>query len=1082
MFEGFSLSPLQHHLWRVRARDPLGHWLASARVRVRGSFDPTDDPKRLCAALAAVIERAEILRTAYPLLPGTHSPVQSILEARPPKLVERRLDHAQDQRAALEAFERELAGSIDLSRGDVLSAGLASAGPNDQGDQGDQGDHVLLLVQPSIAADESSLWNLVRAVAGALRGEEPVEDEEAPLQFADIAQWLHENLESTEAQAGFDYWRHALLPPLDDLRLPLAFDRGAQGFAPAEHVHPLTEAEVATIERASARTGTSPAALLLAAWQVLIARISERDEFMLALRSPGRSIEGLEGALGPFARFLPLRARIDAQERFAALVERTERARLEAESWHELFDFERAGGASDASLACGFAYLPPQAAELARGMVLELERRFAVSEPFQLLCAFDAAARERSFFLAYDPRFFRAQDAAVLAEEYAALVAHACAELDAPVGSLSLLSDRMRERVLDDFARDRPPREVTRPVHMDIAETARRAPRDAAVAAEGRSLTYGELEANSNRLARHLQTLGVGPGTCVGIYLDRSVEMMTAILGVHKAGGAYVPLPPGYPVERIAFMLEDSRAPVLLTRSREARSLQPYAGRVVRLDADSSAIERSSAAALAEESALDAPAYVIYTSGSTGKPKGVVVTRANLAHSTLARLEYYRKKPERYLLLSSFAFDSSAAGIFWTLARGGQLVMPEEGFEQEIPSIAKLVREHRATHLLALPSLWNVLLDTAQPGDLASLSTVIVAGEACPAELVHRHFAALAGCELHNEYGPTEGTVWSTVYDCSLPFERVQVPIGRPIPGAEVYVVDATGELAPIGMAGELWIGGPGVAAGYFARPELTAERFVQDPFNRRGARLYRTGDLARFLPDKNVEFLGRIDQQVKIRGYRIELPEIEAALLAHRGVREAVVLVREDEPGDKRLVAYVTPADSVKERNGELAPSELRSFLAGPLPEYMVPAHFVCLPDLPLLPNGKVDRKRLPAPDQDRSSVRGPYVAPRNPLEKVLAAIWSDVLKTQEVGVEDDFFELGGHSILATQLFARMVDTLQVKIPLRAIFDQRTIAGLAQSILADSKERARVERAAEIVLSVLEMTEEEAAQALERT
>ncbi len=1077
VFEGFSLSPLQHHLWRVRARDPLGHWFASARVRVRGSFDPTNDPAKLREALAAVVERAEILRTAYPLLPGTHSPVQSILEARPPKLVERRLDPRQDQSDALEAFERELAGRLEPSSGDVLSAGLASAGADDQGD------HVLLLVQPSIASDESSLWNLVRRLAGALRGEEALGDEEAP-QFADIAQWLHENFESTEARAGFEHWRHALLPPLDELRLPLAFDRGeARGFAPAEHVHPLTEAEVAAIERASARIGTSPAATLLAAWQVLLARISERDEFLLALRSPGRSIEGLEGALGPFARFLPLRVRIDADERFASLVERAERSRLEAESWHELFDLERVGGAIDTSFACGFAYLPPHAAELARGLVFELERRFAVSEPFQLLCAFDAAARERSFSLAYDPRFFGAQDVAVLAEEYAALVAHACAELDAPAGSLSLLSDRMRGRVLGEFARAKPPREVTRPIHVDVAETARRAPLDAAVAAEGRSLTYGELDANSNRLARHLQTLGVGPGTCVGIYLDRSVEMMTAILGVHKAGGAYVPLPPGYPAERIAFMLEDSQAPVLLTRSREARSLQPYDGRMIRLDADSSAIERSSATALAlaEQSALDAPAYVIYTSGSTGKPKGVVVTHANLAHSTQARLEYYRKKPERYLLLSSFAFDSSAAGIFWTLAQGGQLVMPEEGFEQEIPSIAKLVREHRATHLLALPSLWNVLLDTAQPGDLASLKTVIVAGEACLAELVRRHFDALAGCELHNEYGPTEGTVWSTVYDCSTPFERMQVPIGRPIPGAEVYVVDPAGELAPIGMAGELWIGGPGVAAGYFARPELTAERFVPDPFRRGGARLYRTGDLARFLPDKNVEFLGRIDQQVKIRGYRIELPEIEAALLAHRGVREAVVLAREDEPGDKRLVAYVTPTDSAAERNGELAPSELRSFLSGPLPEYMVPAHFVCLPDLPLLPNGKVDRKRLPAPDQDRSSVRAPYVAPRNPLEKVLAAIWSDVLKTQEVGVEDDFFELGGHSILATQLFARMVDTLQVKIPLRAIFDQRTIAGLAQKILSDSKDCARVERAAEIVLSVLEMTEEEAAQALER-
>jgi amino acid adenylation domain-containing protein len=876
------------------------------------------------------------------------------------------------------------------------------------------------------------------------------------------------------------------VPEPEELRLPLAFERGrGAGFAPAEHLRAATPEELASVARVAALTGTSDAAVLLAAWQTLLARLAEREEFQLGYRSPGRALEGLADAFGPFARLLPLRARHDAREIFAHLVQRLERQRLEAEHWHELFDFERAGGTAERPFAHGFAWLPARAEERAGGLRLALERRRATSEPCGLCLIVDAAEAAPAWRFAYDPRAYRPADLEVLAEEFAALLASACAAPDSEVGKLSFLSAAMRARLLGVFARVSAPRALQRSIEAEIAAMARTRPASTAVVAEGRTLSYGELATRAHRLARHLRALGVGPGSFVGLYLDRSVEMIVAIQAVLEAGGAYVPLPPGYPAERIAFMLADSHAKVLVTRAREASALGPFAGTTVRLDADAAELERLPADAPDWSVPLDAPAYVIYTSGSTGKPKGVVVTRANLAHSTLARLEYYRREPESYLLLSSFAFDSSVAGIFWTLARGGKLVLPDEGFEAEIPAIARLVREQRVTHLLALPSLWNVMLETQKEDELASLTTVIVAGEACPAELVRRHLAALPDAELYDEYGPTEGTVWSTVFDCTQPFERLQVPIGRPVPGAEAYVVDANGELAPIGLVGELWVGGPGITQGYHERPELTAERFVPDRFHPgsegRARRLYRTGDLARFLPDGNLEFLGRIDHQVKIRGYRIELSEIEAALVAHPRVREAVVLVREDTPGDRRLVAYVTTTGGPGKNGGALAAADLRAHLAGPLPEYMLPAHFVFLPDLPLLPNGKVDRKRLPAPEQDRSNVRAPYVAPRTPLEKVLLAIWRDVLKTDEIGVEDDFFELGGHSILATQLFARMTDTLQTKIPLRAIFDERTVANLARLLLADAADRTRLERTAEVVLEVLGMSEDEAARVLER-
>ncbi|MEQ1894626.1 MAG: non-ribosomal peptide synthetase, partial [Planctomycetota bacterium] len=469
-----------------------------------------------------------------------------------------------------------------------------------------------------------------------------------------------------------------------------------------------------------------------------------------------------------------------------------------------------------------------------------------------------------------------------------------------------------------------------------------------------------------------------------------------------------------------------------------------------------SARESASAALPAARGSADDLAYVIYTSGSTGKPKGVPVTHANLAHSTRARLAYYRQPVERYLLLSSFAFDSSVAGIFWTLVSGGTLVLPPEGFEKELTELPALIARERPTHLLGLPSLWSLLLEQAPPDALASLTTVIVAGESCPPELVKRHHATLARTALFNEYGPTEGTVWSTVFDTAQPCARPQVPIGRPIPGAANYVLDAAREPVPPGVAGELWIGGPGVVAGYLERPELTAERFADDPLMP-GGRMYRTGDRARWLADGNLEFLGRIDQQVKVRGYRIELEEIEAVLGAHPAVRETLVTARDDGQG-LQLVAYVVASGAAP------VESDLLRYLAERLPEYMLPARAITLSDWPRLPNGKIDRKALPAPE-----VALAFAEPEGALEIVLAALFADVLGCDEVSRHDDFFARGGHSLSATRLYARLKETLQVKLPLRALFERRTPAALAAELLRDPAEGARVQRVAEVVLSVLE-------------
>jgi amino acid adenylation domain-containing protein len=455
-------------------------------------------------------------------------------------------------------------------------------------------------------------------------------------------------------------------------------------------------------------------------------------------------------------------------------------------------------------------------------------------------------------------------------------------------------------------------------IHHLFEARVRETPDAVAIACRGEQLTYRELNRQANRLAHHLQTLAVGPEVRVGICAERSVGLVAGVFGILKAGGAYLPLDPAYPAERRAFMLADARAPVLLTQQRLLETLRGHDGAVLCLDEETEAVARCPNTNPASSVAPPNLAYVIYTSGSTGRPKGVLVSHQNLVHSTRARLRYYQEPITAFLMLSSVAFDSSVAGLFWTLCQGGALVLPEEGRQSDLSHLAGLIHSHHVSHLLCVPSLYALLLEHADPARLRSLRAAIVAGESCPAALVARHFQRLPRVRLFNEYGPTEGTVWSSVYDCSAHRGQPLVPIGAPIPGMEAHLLSPDGQPVPAGQVGELFIGGEGVTRGYLNRPELTAERFVPHPLSPApGARLYRTGDLARALPDGSLEFHGRQDHQVKIRGYRIELEEIEAVLAQHPQLREAVVLARADDPhgrepgsGDLRLVAYVVPRE----------------------------------------------------------------------------------------------------------------------------------------------------------------------------
>ncbi len=1061
--EAFPVSSTQRDHLRAVEVAPYLHWKTRGRVSIEGSLDVA----ALQRAFAQLIERHEILRTSFRQVPGSDQWTQVISTEHSFALEVRDLRDVSEgaQEESLDALAVKLEAGFDLLSPCSLRAALARM---------EERVYVLLLTQPAVANDHLGLRNLITELCATLRGA----GDQEPMQFADIALFLTEAGEADDSQTLRALWaqlegdrpfdqRLALqevahpIARRDDLRSCLRFiDTELQG-------------ELADWAKSG---GVSPASVHLAAWQVLLARHADTDRVITGVASPGRAYEGLETALGTFARHLPIASRTEAGLGFYALCKDLELRVQASENAHETFGFEALGRAQPAAWPFAFVYhaLPGEEpkALTAGELVFEIEEILHRGESAHLRLEIDAA-QPGTLRLQFDPAHFAAATVLLVAEQYEALL-H-CIVSDASgknsVEEASSMPSSQKERLLSEFARMHATADARSGfVHEWIVEAARENPEAIAVIAEERQIDYRELDSWSDHIAGLILANDPEPGSFVGLYFERSVEMIASILGTLKAGCAYLPLPPDYPHERLEHMADDAEVTCVLSRAADVEGVPAFHATLLHVDPEGLGETEVATSSCTPET----NAYAIYTSGSTGKPKGVPISHANLAHSTRARFATYKEPVGAYLLLSSFAFDSSVAGIFWTLSQGGTLVLPAAGFERDIPSLAGEIQRRGITHLLGLPSLWNALLDTSTDAELQSLKTVIVAGESCPPACVQNHRERLPHTALYNEYGPTEATVWASVFECTEEGARqrastLQVPIGRPIPGAEVFVVARNGELAPIGTSGELYVGGAGVAAGYRNRPELTEQKFVPHGFGGTGS-LYRTGDRVRFLADGNLEFLGRIDQQVKIRGYRIELEEIEAALALHEHINEAVVVAAQQD-GDAQLVAYVVAHDELEEH-------VLLAHLASRLPEYMLPSSFVRTDALPLLPNGKVDRRALESSDllpRDKIADQPTFEAPVSPVEKVLAFLWQDLLKKPSISRGDDFFQLGGHSILATQLYARILETLGVKIGLRSLFEERTLDAIARALTDQADDESKLVRRAEIALKILKLSDDEA-------
>jgi len=1039
------LSWAQQRLWFV---DQLDHAAAGAAyhiaagVRLQGSLDRD----ALRAALDRIVARHESLRTCFVCIDG--QPLQVIIPEN--------VGFALNERDLRDLSEHEQAATVNqISAAEAGRPFDLSLGPLIRGEllQLADDEYILLLTQHHIISDGWSIGLLVQelgAIYAAFSQGLPDPLPEPAVQYADYAVWQRQWLQGEALATQIDFWRDHLAGAPELLELPADRPRPAlQSYAGGRIELEIPAELTAGLRQLSRRHGTTLFMTLLCGWSALMVRLSGQRDVVIGTPVANRQHTEIEALIGFFVNTLALRVVLEDDPCVAQLLEQVKATTLSAYA-HQDLPFEQVVEAVKPPRSMSHSPIfqvmlalnntPKGDALTLPGLCLSPVTRPSTTTQFDLTLSLTEVDDVIVGSLDYASDLFDAATVERWAGHLQVLLNGMVADDQQRISRLPILTQAEIGHIIVDWNDTEADYAQDSGIHQLFEQQAEQTPDAIAVAFEGRSLTYAEVNAQSNRLAHYLREKGAGPAVLIGLCVDRSPEMIIGLLGILKAGSAYVPLDPDYPEDRIAYMIKDAGMPLLLTRQRLLEKLTACPADLICLDRDWPEIEQFDAEnPVSRNHPLDT-AYIIYTSGSTGQPKAVVVSHRNAVHSTSARFSNYREPVRAFLLLSSFAFDSSVAGIFWTLGQGGCLCLPTHDDARDPAALAKLIERHKVSHLLALPTLYSLLLKQTVL-QLHALTTVIVAGEACPNDVVKQHFGALPDVRLYNEYGPTEGTVWSSVYLAGIEDVGRVLPIGRPINNVRLYLLDPALFPVPVGVPGELYIGGEGVVRGYLRRPDLTAEKFVPDPFGNNGGRLYKTGDLARYRADGNIEFLGRIDHQVKIRGFRIELGEVEARLLQHVDVHEAVALAREDNSGNRQLIAYL-----VGNPGGSPEPDTLRDHLKATLPDYMLPNAFVFLDRMPLSANGKLDRKALPAPDFC-GQLQKQYVEPRTETEQILADIWAEVLDLERVGVKDNFFELGGHSLLATQLVSRLCRKFNIELPLKAIFEDGTIEKIAQKI-----------------------------------
>ncbi|MDQ1835376.1 amino acid adenylation domain-containing protein [Massilia scottii] len=1030
------LSPSQQSLWVLEQMHGSGAYNELAAFRIKGAVDVAV----LERALLEIGQRHEILRTTFPL-DGAHA-VQRIAPAATLDMLRVDIRHlpAPQQDSAIADQAAQLHGTrFDLASGPLLRTVFIACSGHDS---------VLLVAAHHIVLDGWSIGifrNELSALYKAFRDGAPSPLPALPLQYADYAIWQRQEAGRHEKQ--LNYWKQQLadIPPVLDLSVtkPRPATPSKEG---GRHYFSLPAELMARLKGAAQRDDVTLFMFLLAGFQILLHRYSQQTVIAVGSATANRNHPDLEGLIGYFLNTLVMRADFTADISVAEFVRKTGETAIAAYE-HQEVPFQAVVDALQPERSANHHPLfqiafnlqnTPKAGNDKDGLELVAEPLDLVSAKFDLILWMEESADGLRGYWEYSADLFDLATLERMTGHLTTILAAMVETPSAPLSALPILTAAERRQILVDWNASDAPAPQVQCIHRLIEAQALLTPEAPAVAYEGLRLSYGELNKRANTVANYLTGQGMVAGALVGLYLERSLDMIVGLLAILKAGGAYVPLDPHYPAARSAQVLDDARPAIVLTRQRHVDGLPGGAARIL-------SIEDARACGLDGESNPDrsaddgnALAYVIYTSGSTGIPKGVAISHRNLLHSTAARTRVYPHAPESFLLLSSIAFDSSAAGIYWTLTTGGMLVIPAEDRLQDTAYLHDLIEMSAVSHFLTIPGFHAELLRHAQPDQLGSLRSVIVAGEACPPAVVMAHFDQLPNVSLFNEYGPTEATVWATSYQCSASAEQALIPVGRPIPFTQVYILDAHRRPVPAGVAGELFIGGEGVSRGYLQRDELNAVSFVNVAIEPdRPQRLYRTGDLARWRHDGLIDVLGRTDQQIKLRGYRVELGDVESALLAHPKVGQAMAGLELGPAGEKRLVAFVTSAGA-----GKPAIEALFAQLAETLPSHAVPSSIILVDELPKLPNGKLDKSRLPP-----ASAGATLAVTLTPLEQSIADVWQQILKVEKVGPDDDFFKIGGDSLLMIRVYNRLREVIGFTLPIVEMFKHPTPRQLAALI-----------------------------------
>ena len=1037
----YPLSYGQQALWFLYQIDPESvAYNIFTTVRISSKLDI----EALRRAWNKIIERHAILRTTYTSYAGT--PVQRIHEKQE---VDIQITDASNwsEDYLREQIFIETDRPFNLEIDSVLRINLFTQSVEE---------HILLLTMHHIAGDLWSFDILLNEFQNFYIGEiEKIdfqqEDSAENLSYIEFVRWQSELLSSSRGEELREYWQKQLAGELSILNLPTDKSRPpVQTYQGETHILKLDEQLIQKLRNLAIASGTSLYKITLAAFFVLLYRYSNQEDILVGSPMLGRLDRKFKGVVGYFVNPVVLRTTVSGYLTFKDFLDQISGTVKEAQKYQ------------DYPFPLLVDKLQPQR-DPSRSPLFQVsftEQKQRWGEPLKnLSCCQDSGLQMEPYPLGhqrgasfdldvmimeagevlqvgwqYNTDLFDLETIARMAEHFLTLLEAIATNPEQRISELPLLTQTERQQLLFEWNNTTTEYPHDKCIHQLFEEQVERSPDAVAVVFEEEQLTYRELNTRANQLAHYLRSLGVGTEVLVGICVERSIEMIVGLLGVLKAGGAYVPLDIKYPQERLAFMLSDAQVPVLLTHSRLLTQLTKHSAQVICLDTDWDAIGKQSSENLQTIVLPKYKAYVLYTSGSTGRPKAVIIEhRSTVAFLSWATKVFTAKDFAGVLAATSICFDLSVFELFAPLSCGGKVILVENALA--LPSFAAT---EQVTLVNTVPSAIAQLLRI--DGIPASVRTINLAGEPLAKKLVQQLYQNTNIQQVFNLYGPSEDTTYST-FSLIQPEDNI-VSIGRPIANTQIYILDSHLKPLPIGIPGELYISGAGLARGYLNRPDLTDEKFISNPFsNESGSRLYKTGDLARYLPDGNIEYLGRIDNQVKIRGFRIELGEIEAALSQHPVVRETVVIARENSAGDKQLVAYLVPHQEPAPTN-----SDLRHFLKAQLPDYMMPSAFVVLEALPLTPNGKVDRRALPQPEL-RPELEPTFVAPRTPIEEILANIWGCVLGIEQVGIDDNFFELGGHSLLATQVISRVRNTLAVELPLRSLFETPTVASLAQQV-----------------------------------